>query len=42
MAESAELFPHAKLVIQSGAGHFPWIDDGDRRVIPGLNNRSGP
>jgi proline iminopeptidase len=32
MAEFAELFPHAKLVIQPGAGHFPWLDDADRFV----------
>ncbi|MFE3139634.1 alpha/beta fold hydrolase [Streptomyces scopuliridis] len=30
MAEFAELFPHAKLVIQPGAGHYPWLDDADR------------
>jgi proline iminopeptidase len=32
MAEFAELFPQAKLVIQAGAGHFPWLDDADRFV----------
>jgi proline iminopeptidase len=26
-AEFAGLFPHAKLVIQPGAGHYPWLDD---------------
>ncbi len=27
MAELAELFPHGELVVQQGAGHFPWVDD---------------
>ncbi len=26
----AELFPNATLVVQPGAGHFPWVDDPDR------------
>ncbi|MGW2017881.1 alpha/beta fold hydrolase [Streptomyces sp. NPDC001927] len=26
-AELAECFPHAELVVQRGAGHFPWVDD---------------
>jgi pimeloyl-ACP methyl ester carboxylesterase len=26
-AEYAGLFPHAKQVIQPGAGHSPWLDD---------------
>jgi proline iminopeptidase len=26
-AEYAALFPHAKLVVQPGAGHYPWLDD---------------
>ncbi|MEU6660055.1 alpha/beta hydrolase [Streptomyces sp. NPDC046821] len=26
----AELFPHAQLVVQEGAGHFPWVDDPGR------------
>ncbi|MFF7184272.1 alpha/beta fold hydrolase [Streptomyces sp. NPDC008222] len=30
MAEFAALFPEAHLVVQPGAGHFPWLDDGDR------------
>lgn len=30
MAAFAELFPHAELVVQPGAGHFPWLDDPDR------------
>ncbi|HEX8866369.1 MAG TPA: alpha/beta hydrolase, partial [Lentzea sp.] len=25
--EYAELLPHARLVIQQGAGHAPWLDD---------------
>lgn len=29
MAEYAGLFPNAQLVIQPGAGHFPWLDDAD-------------
>lgn len=32
MAEFAELFPHADLVIQPGAGHFPWLDDAEQFV----------
>jgi pimeloyl-ACP methyl ester carboxylesterase len=26
-AEYAGLFPHAELVVQPGAGHYPWLDD---------------
>ncbi|MFC3502155.1 alpha/beta fold hydrolase [Micromonospora krabiensis] len=26
-ADYAGLFPHARLVVQPGAGHFPWLDD---------------
>ncbi|WP_406858995.1 alpha/beta hydrolase [Streptomyces sp. HUAS MG47] len=26
-AEAAALLPHAELVVQRGAGHFPWVDD---------------
>jgi pimeloyl-ACP methyl ester carboxylesterase len=26
-ARYAELFPHCELVVQPGAGHFPWLDD---------------
>jgi pimeloyl-ACP methyl ester carboxylesterase len=26
-AEFAALFGHASLVVQPGAGHFPWLDD---------------
>ncbi|MGW2646231.1 alpha/beta fold hydrolase [Streptomyces sp. NPDC001393] len=32
MAEFAALFPKAELVVQPGAGHFPWLDDADRFV----------
>lgn len=32
MAELVELFPHAELVVQPGAGHFPWLDDAERFV----------
>ncbi|MER5466072.1 alpha/beta hydrolase [Streptomyces sp. NPDC002668] len=31
-AEFTELFRNAELVMQSGAGHFPWLDDPDRFV----------
>ncbi|MEU6093773.1 alpha/beta hydrolase [Streptomyces sp. NPDC047079] len=30
VAEYAALFPHAELVLQPGAGHYPWLDDADR------------
>ncbi|MFB7708618.1 alpha/beta fold hydrolase [Streptomyces sp. NPDC056105] len=29
-AAVAELLPHAELVVQAGAGHFPWVDDPGR------------
>ncbi|MFK0046522.1 alpha/beta fold hydrolase [Streptomyces sp. NPDC090741] len=29
-AEYAGLFPHARLVVQPGAGHAPWLDDPER------------
>ena len=29
MAEVAAVFPRAELVVQQGAGHFPWVDDPD-------------
>lgn len=32
VAELAELFSNAELVVQPGAGHFPWLDDADRFV----------
>ncbi|OUC89008.1 alpha/beta fold hydrolase [Streptomyces swartbergensis] len=32
MKEYAGLFPSAELVVQSGAGHFPWLDDRGRFV----------
>lgn len=31
-AELAGLFPAATLVVQPGAGHYPWLDDADRFV----------
>lgn len=30
VAEFAELFPDATLVVQPGAGHYPWLDDAGR------------
>ncbi|WP_405420384.1 alpha/beta fold hydrolase [Streptomyces erythrochromogenes] len=30
VAACAELFPDATLVVQRGAGHYPWLDDADR------------
>ncbi|MGY1503020.1 alpha/beta fold hydrolase [Streptomyces sp. QTS52] len=30
MAELSGLFPRARLVVQDGAGHFPWLDDAKR------------
>jgi proline iminopeptidase len=30
MAEVAAVFARADLVVQEGAGHFPWVDDPDR------------
>lgn len=32
VAEVAALFPNAELVVQPGAGHFPWVDDAARLV----------
>ncbi|MBT2449250.1 alpha/beta hydrolase [Streptomyces sp. ISL-43] len=32
VARLAELFPRAEFVVQSGAGHYPWLDDADRFV----------
>ncbi|WP_327319151.1 alpha/beta fold hydrolase [Streptomyces sp. NBC_01235] len=32
MREFAELFPKTELVVQPGAGHFPWRDDPERFV----------
>ena len=32
IAEFAGLFPNAKFVIQTGGGHFPWLDDADTFV----------
>ena len=31
-AEFARLFPAAQLVVQPGAGHFPWLDDAGQFV----------
>ncbi|WP_262849575.1 alpha/beta fold hydrolase [Mumia quercus] len=28
MTRVVDLFPRAELVVQEGAGHFPWVDDG--------------
>ncbi|MER7466927.1 alpha/beta hydrolase [Streptomyces sp. NPDC097981] len=30
LAEYAGLFPHARLAVQPGAGHSPWLDDPER------------
>jgi proline iminopeptidase len=32
VAEYADLFPNAELVVQPRAGHHPWLDDADRFV----------
>ncbi|MCD7436751.1 alpha/beta hydrolase [Streptomyces lincolnensis] len=32
MSEYTGLFPNARLVVQPGAAHFPWLDDGERFV----------
>jgi proline iminopeptidase len=32
MGEVARLFPQGELVVQPGAGHFPWVDDPQRFV----------
>lgn len=32
VAEFAELFPNAEVVVQPEAGHYPWLDDADRFV----------
>jgi proline iminopeptidase len=32
LAECAKLFPAGHLVIQCGAGHYPWLDDADQFV----------
>jgi pimeloyl-ACP methyl ester carboxylesterase len=32
LAEFAGLFPAAQLVVQPGAGHYPWLDDAGRFV----------
>ncbi|MER7949533.1 alpha/beta hydrolase [Streptomyces sp. NPDC096079] len=33
-AEAAACFPHAEVVVQPGAGHFPWVDDAEAFVRP--------
>lgn len=30
VAEAGESFRDAVLVVQPGAGHYPWLDDADR------------
>ncbi|WP_328552785.1 alpha/beta fold hydrolase [Streptomyces sp. NBC_00358] len=42
MAGIAALFPHAELVVQPGAGHFPWLDDPERFVATTADFLSGP
>ncbi|MEW2166253.1 alpha/beta hydrolase [Streptomyces sp. NPDC007084] len=32
VAEVAAVFPHAEMVVQPGAGHFPWLDDAEQFV----------
>ena len=32
VGEYAGLFPNAELVVQPGAGHFPWLDDADQFI----------
>ncbi|MFF5184563.1 alpha/beta fold hydrolase [Streptomyces sp. NPDC000345] len=32
VAQFARLFPDASLVVQPGAGHYPWLDDAERFV----------
>jgi proline iminopeptidase len=32
VAEFADLFPNVRLVVQSNASHFPWLDDADQFV----------
>ena len=42
MAEVAAVFPSAELVVQEGAGHFPWVDDPQRflGLVEGFVRRS--
>lgn len=45
MAEVAGLFPRGELVVQEGAGHFPWVDDPARfqmLIAPRLAQPSAP
>ncbi|WP_392961533.1 alpha/beta fold hydrolase [Streptomyces sp. LN245] len=41
-AEVAALFPRAELVVQAGAGHFPWLDDPERFVAATEAFLAGP
>ncbi|MEU9036067.1 alpha/beta hydrolase [Streptomyces sp. NPDC048352] len=43
VAEYAGLFPNAELTVQSGAGHFPWLDDPERfaTATAGFLGRTG-
>ncbi|MFF7727041.1 alpha/beta fold hydrolase [Streptomyces sp. NPDC008001] len=44
-ADVAELFPHAELAVQPGAGHYPWLDDPAyfaRTVAAFLDRRGQP
>jgi proline iminopeptidase len=47
LAEFAELFPNAELVVQLDASHYPWLDDpdrfvGDDRDVPGTKVSASP
>ncbi|MFJ7961873.1 alpha/beta fold hydrolase [Streptomyces sp. NPDC096324] len=42
MAEVAALFPRAELVVQPGAGHFPWLDDPERFTATAEAFLAGP
>ncbi|MET8854981.1 alpha/beta hydrolase [Streptomyces sp. NPDC004579] len=42
MAEVAALFPHGELVVQAGAGHFPWLDDPERFTATAEAFLAGP
>ncbi|MCF0095703.1 alpha/beta fold hydrolase [Micromonospora sp. MH99] len=33
VAQLAELMPRAELVVQPGAGHYPWLDDADQFTV---------
>ncbi|MDG4779859.1 alpha/beta hydrolase [Micromonospora sp. WMMD961] len=34
IAQLAELIPQAELVVQAGAGHYPWLDDAEAFTAP--------